>query len=75
VALIDELYDREVTVVASGCGVCELFPANYRGGGYRKKYGRAESRLSAMLGEAVQVPASRATTGASASRASAETPR
>ena len=71
---IDELYDQEVTVVASGCAVSELFPESYRHGGYRKKYGRAESRLSAMLGEAVQVPASRDTTGASASIASTEIP-
>jgi hypothetical protein len=32
--------------------VGELFPPSYRGGGYRKKYGRAESRLAAMLLEA-----------------------
>jgi cell division protein ZapE len=49
--LIDELYDAEVTFAASGCGVGELFPESYRHGGYRKKYGRAESRLSAMLSE------------------------
>jgi hypothetical protein len=30
----------------------ELFPASYRRGGFRKKYGRCESRLSALLGEA-----------------------
>ncbi len=75
VALIDELYDQGLTVVASGCPVSALFPPSYREGGYRKKYGRAESRLSAMLGEAVQVPASRDTTGASGSMASSETPR
>jgi cell division protein ZapE len=80
VALIDELYDQRLTVVASGCPVSALFPASYRHGGYRKKYGRAESRLAALLGEAaaasaaVQVPASRATTGASASTASTDTP-
>ena len=39
-----------ITVAATGCGVHE-FPS-YRGGGYRKKYGRAESRLSAPLAEA-----------------------
>jgi cell division protein ZapE len=49
--LVDELYDREVTFAASGCGVGELFPETYRHGGYRKKYGRCESRLSAMLAE------------------------
>jgi cell division protein ZapE len=49
--LLDELYDAEVAFAASGCGVGQLFPAAYRRGGYRKKYGRAESRLSAMLAE------------------------
>lgn len=52
VQLIDELYDAEVTFAATGCGVHELFPESYRQGGYRKKYGRCESRLAAMLGEA-----------------------
>jgi cell division protein ZapE len=52
VSLIDELYDAGRTVVTTGCGVSELFDESYRHGGYRKKYGRAESRLSAMLGEA-----------------------
>jgi cell division protein ZapE len=52
VQLVDELYDAEITVAASGCGVDELFPEAYRHGGYRKKYGRAESRLSALLAEA-----------------------
>ena len=52
VALIDELYDAGTRVLTTGCGVSELFDESYRHGGYRKKYGRAESRLSAMLGEA-----------------------
>jgi cell division protein ZapE len=52
VALIDELYDAGTTVITTGCCVSELFDESYRHGGYRKKYGRAESRLSAMLGEA-----------------------
>ena len=51
VQLVDELYDRGVRFGATGCDVTELFPASYRGGGYRKKYGRCESRLGAMLGE------------------------
>ena len=53
VQLVDELYDAQVTVAASGCPVEELFPETYRHGGYRKKYGRCESRLLAMLAEAV----------------------
>lgn len=52
VHLVDELYDAGVTVAVTGCGVHELFPATYRSGGYRKKYGRAESRLTALLAEA-----------------------
>lgn len=52
VHFIDELYDAEVTLLASGCPVGELFPATYRHGGYRKKYGRCESRLGALLGAA-----------------------
>ncbi len=51
VALIDELYDAGIRVLTTGCGVSDLFDESYRHGGYRKKYGRAESRLSAMLGE------------------------
>jgi cell division protein ZapE len=52
VALVDELYDAEVSFAMTGCGVGDLFDAAYRHGGYRKKYGRCESRLAAMLGEA-----------------------
>jgi cell division protein ZapE len=52
VTLVDELYDAGIRVLAEGCGVSELFDPSYRHGGYRKKYGRAESRLSALLGEA-----------------------
>jgi cell division protein ZapE len=52
VALIDELYDAGTRVLTTGCDVSELFDQSYRHGGYRKKYGRAESRLSALLGEA-----------------------
>jgi cell division protein ZapE len=52
VALIDELYDAGTRVLTTGCDVSELFDPSYRHGGYRKKYGRAESRLSALLGEA-----------------------
>jgi cell division protein ZapE len=53
VHLVDELYDAGLVFAASGCPLGELFPASYRHGGYRKKYGRCESRLSAMLSEAV----------------------
>ena len=52
VALIDELYDADLIFAVTGCDVGELFDASFRHGGYRKKYGRCESRLAAMLGEA-----------------------
>ncbi|MBA2624011.1 MAG: cell division protein ZapE, partial [Acidimicrobiia bacterium] len=52
VALVDELYDAEVAVAASGCAVDQLFSPSYRSGGFSKKYGRCESRLSALLTEA-----------------------
>ncbi|MBV9041790.1 MAG: cell division protein ZapE [Acidimicrobiia bacterium] len=55
-ALVDELYDAEVRLAVSGCGVSELFPESYRHGGYRKKYGRCESRLAAMLAELDSAP-------------------
>jgi len=52
VALVDELYDAGVSFAMTGCEVGEVFDPSYRHGGYRKKYGRCESRLAAMLGEA-----------------------
>jgi cell division protein ZapE len=52
VAFVDELYDAEVTFGSTGCAVGELFDPAFRHGGYRKKYGRCESRMAAMLGEA-----------------------
>lgn len=50
VHLIDEIYDAELPLAATGCRVDELFPPSYRNGGYRKKYGRCESRLASLLG-------------------------
>lgn len=52
VLFVDEVYDAEVHFCAGGVGVDAVFDAGYRNGGYRKKYGRAESRLNYMLGEA-----------------------
>jgi len=52
VQLVDELYDRGLTFAATGCDVTELFPESYRHGGFRKKYGRCESRLGSLLAEA-----------------------
>ncbi|MHB8466698.1 MAG: cell division protein ZapE [Acidimicrobiales bacterium] len=49
VAFVDELYDTAVAFGATGCEVGAIFDPSYRHGGYRKKYGRCESRLAAML--------------------------
>jgi len=54
VQLVDELYDAEVVFGATGCDVTAVFPESYRHGGFRKKYGRCESRLAAMLAEAAR---------------------
>ncbi len=48
VGLVDRLYDADVSIVASGESLGEVFPAEMLAGGYRKKYFRALSRLSAM---------------------------
>lgn len=48
VALIDRLYERQVSLRASGVPVTEGFSNDMLGGGYRKKYLRAISRLGAM---------------------------
>ena len=52
VVLADRLYDRDVPVLASGVPLDRLFPAELLAGGYRKKYLRAVSRLTAMAREA-----------------------
>ncbi|MGL4173478.1 MAG: cell division protein ZapE [Actinomycetota bacterium] len=49
VVLVDRLYDRRITVRASGVGVDQLFPPTFLTGGYRKKYFRALSRLVSAL--------------------------
>jgi cell division protein ZapE len=51
VVLVDRLYDRAVPVRVSGTPVAELFPRELLRGGYRKKYYRALSRLSALAEE------------------------
>jgi len=48
VSLVDRLYDRDVSIVASGASLGEIFTPEMLKGGYRKKYFRALSRLSAM---------------------------
>jgi cell division protein ZapE len=49
VVLVDRLYDRAVPVATSGVPVDELFPDELLRGGYRKKYLRAISRLTALV--------------------------
>jgi cell division protein ZapE len=51
VVLVDRLYDRDVPVLVSGDGLDELFTAEMLAGGYRKKYRRALSRLTALARE------------------------
>ncbi|MGI5471459.1 cell division protein ZapE [Streptomyces sp. CA-132043] len=55
VVLADRLYDREVPVLASGKPFDELFSEEMLNGGYRKKYFRAISRLTALARDAKQL--------------------
>ncbi|MDP9497890.1 MAG: cell division protein ZapE [Actinomycetota bacterium] len=55
VVLADRLYDRDVPVVASGVPLEALFPDELLRGGYRKKYLRAVSRLTALARQAAPV--------------------
>ncbi|MGC0337106.1 cell division protein ZapE [Streptomyces sp. SLBN-8D4] len=52
VVLADRLYDREVPVLASGQPFDRLFSEEMLNGGYRKKYFRAISRLTALARDA-----------------------
>jgi cell division protein ZapE len=52
VVLADRLYDRDVPVLTSGVPLDQLFPAELLEGGYRKKYLRAVSRLTALARQA-----------------------
>ncbi|MCF3964951.1 cell division protein ZapE [Streptomyces fuscigenes] len=55
VVLADRLYDREIPVVASGVPFDRLFGDDMLNGGYRKKYFRAISRLTALAREAEEL--------------------
>ncbi len=55
VVLADRLYDRDVPLLASGVPLDRLFPDELLAGGYRKKYLRAVSRLTALARQAEQV--------------------
>ncbi|KUL54337.1 cell division protein ZapE [Streptomyces sp. NRRL S-1521] len=52
VVLADRLYDREAPVLASGVPFDRLFSEDMLNGGYRKKYFRAISRLTALARDA-----------------------
>jgi cell division protein ZapE len=52
VVLADRLYDREIPVTASGVPFDRLFTEEMLAGGYRKKYFRAVSRLTALARDA-----------------------
>jgi cell division protein ZapE len=52
VVLADRLYDREVPVLAAGLPFDKLFSEEMLNGGYRKKYFRAISRLTALARDA-----------------------
>lgn len=52
VVLADRLYDREVPVLTSGRPFDTLFSQEMLNGGYRKKYFRAISRLTALARDA-----------------------
>ncbi|WP_033291630.1 cell division protein ZapE [Amycolatopsis jejuensis] len=56
VAFADRLYDRAIPVVVSGVPLPELFGEEMLNGGYRKKYLRAISRLTALARDAVTAP-------------------
>ncbi|MGH3437229.1 MAG: cell division protein ZapE [Sciscionella sp.] len=58
VALGDRLYDRAVPVAVSGAPLSELFDEEMLRGGYRKKYLRALSRLTALARDAEALPTS-----------------
>ena len=52
VVLVDRLYDRDIPVHASGVPLDRLFSEEMLRGGYRKKYRRALSRITALARQA-----------------------
>ena len=48
VALVDRLYDRNVHIINSGVPLDQIFTEDSLAGGYRKKYMRCLSRLTAL---------------------------
>lgn len=56
VSLVDRLYDRGIPLAASGVSLTDVFPASMLAGGYRKKYGRARSRMAALAAPSAAAP-------------------
>ncbi|MEU3270856.1 cell division protein ZapE [Saccharomonospora sp. NPDC006951] len=56
VAFADRLYDRAIPVLVSGDSLSSLFTGDMLAGGYRKKYLRAVSRLTALARDAAASP-------------------
>ncbi len=54
VVLVDRMYDRDLPLTASGIALDEMFTEKMLASGYRKKYRRAVSRLTAMAREGVE---------------------
>ncbi|WP_460802233.1 cell division protein ZapE [Microbacterium sp. GXF6406] len=48
VAFIDRVYDAQIPIAATGVSLDQVFSEEMLGGGYRKKYLRAISRLNAL---------------------------
>lgn len=48
VAFIDRVYDAQLPIIATGVSLDQVFSDEMLGGGYRKKYLRAISRLNAL---------------------------
>ncbi|WP_144872494.1 cell division protein ZapE [Microbacterium sp. 1.5R] len=48
VAFVDRVYDAQIPIVATGASLDGVFSDEMLGGGYRKKYLRAVSRLNAL---------------------------
>ena len=48
VAFVDRVYDAQIPLIASGVSLEQVFAEEMLGGGYRKKYLRAISRLNAL---------------------------
>lgn len=55
VVLVDRLYEREIPVLATGGSVADVFSEEILRGGYRKKYLRAMSRLSALTRDGAEL--------------------